>query len=1044
MALAVTAMVSCGSADSISVSEDAMPKLEYVCGQELDFSEGVLLVKNGKKTVEIPLNSEGVTVSGYDKNTVGEQTVTIEYDGVTTEIKVTVSPNVVVSGAVTDYLVGDSFNAAKGVATVTKADGTKKVIFLSSEDVTLTGFDSSVANSGLTVKVACKLGGESYEGSYTVKIHAVDEVKFQRPNKISYSSHYSLGADVSGGYFTLMGNGGKTTTNVNITADMVSGFNPSAVTAANSPLTQIVTVTYNGVPYTYEVKLTYTNISMICDSAEAFKSISWNGDSLPTISGEQGELALSLMSAYVAMNTSERELIPLDDVIPIAKAAMVYGFNAWANDVTLFNGAFGVVEGQVVLYAKSYQDVVDALELFGDKSNAIYTVAPLLLDIITIFGDEVVYQRAGDPASTIYFRSYPVMTEQNISNVKTLLLHLVDIYEDLSVVPYGWSADDLEQYSEKILSAYTEMLTGGYASYFYRLYYHVSEWREDNAIFDIFYTYFYNKDNLDALGLLYSVGLPGSIDEIYQYAVGAVQSIDSIESQIYKDTTIFFYNYYRTLECMNNIKANGSDMEKYVLENAYLNTLMGASSATAIDFEVMLEYMRTMPYGYYDLSAGLLGIESYDAFMTKYIEVVKNLVDNDAYDDTDEYAAAIKDLLDAYASLTPTQQYGVLSILNSQYADGAPELAFDDSEANMEAGLVCQLVVMINNHVRGELPETYASIYGDLVLAMEIYANRFGYDEWESDFTARIDNVTASLGNMSTEVKGIFDYYLGVAYAKYFGIREALRDNTPTDLGDFADEFELLGKALTDVQTAYYYLANSTTAHYNYFFAAFERATDISEQILGAPEHIVYAYYNEAIYKMYIANTEGGTDEIYLTYDYALGLYRDLYIDALAFYGGSTNVYDIYNGYELSEFFSTYYDMASAYVNKEEGSAIFDREKTLAALEAFRLLDSKAKSFFMVMEGELDLYYTALEAFIAEQFTEAAAEVATKLYTLERYYYSYETVNDETTLRAIEATLGELKTLYANLEGADSASFEVLLTAYEYYVARCEALLSAN
>ena len=82
--------VSCGSAESISVSESARGQTTYVVGQVLNLSGGVLIVNNGKGTEEIPLDSKGVKVSGYEKNTLGVQTLTVEYGGATTELIVNV------------------------------------------------------------------------------------------------------------------------------------------------------------------------------------------------------------------------------------------------------------------------------------------------------------------------------------------------------------------------------------------------------------------------------------------------------------------------------------------------------------------------------------------------------------------------------------------------------------------------------------------------------------------------------------------------------------------------------------------------------------------------------------------------------------------------------------------------------------------------------------------------------------------------------------------------------------------------------------------
>ena len=132
----------------------------------------------------------------------------------------------------------------------------------------------------------------------------------------------------------------------------------------------------------------------------------------------------------------------------------------------------------------------------------------------------------------------------------------------------------------------------------------------------------------------------------------------------------------------------------------------------------------------------------------------------------------------------------------------------------------------------------------------------------------------------------------------------------------------------------------------------------------------------------------------------------------------------------------------SAFVNKtEESTDVFDKEKTLLAIESFRLLDSSTKALFMMLEADKDMYYSALALFISEEFTEGAAEVATKLYSLENSYYNYDVTASDVALSSVREILGQLKALYEKLDGADKESFEPLEEAYLYYVEKCEKIL---
>ena len=107
-------MASCGSVEAISVSESDDYQTVYVRGQDLNLSGGILIIDEDEK---ISLDSKDISVSGYNKDTLGKQTVTIEYKGAKTEITVTVVERLVVNGAITNYIVGDNFDRSRGIFT---------------------------------------------------------------------------------------------------------------------------------------------------------------------------------------------------------------------------------------------------------------------------------------------------------------------------------------------------------------------------------------------------------------------------------------------------------------------------------------------------------------------------------------------------------------------------------------------------------------------------------------------------------------------------------------------------------------------------------------------------------------------------------------------------------------------------------------------------------------------------------------------------------------------------------------------------------------
>ena len=115
MALLVT---SCGGdankVSEIYITKSDLPRLEYVEGQELDLSKGKLTVVVGGKETKLPLTSEEVSITGYDAEVIGEQTLTVTYKELTTTFTVKVSERAVAENYETKYFVGSVFNPLKG------------------------------------------------------------------------------------------------------------------------------------------------------------------------------------------------------------------------------------------------------------------------------------------------------------------------------------------------------------------------------------------------------------------------------------------------------------------------------------------------------------------------------------------------------------------------------------------------------------------------------------------------------------------------------------------------------------------------------------------------------------------------------------------------------------------------------------------------------------------------------------------------------------------------------------------------------------------
>ena len=1042
-ALVAFTFVSCGDEIEISLKEDAMPQLQYVSGQELDLSSGVLVVKEDGETKEIPLNSDGVTVTGYNKDQLGEQTLTVEYGGKTVQFKITVVARMIVQEYVSDYLVGDTLNTNKGRLKITRNDGTTYTVPLSNASVSIEGFNSASAATGLNLTARYTSGSDVYTAGFTVNVYGIDSVELHRPNKVAYNSHEG-GLDISGGYLTLKGNEGKLSKDVALTLDMVSGFDLSAVNKNNTPYTQTLTVTYDQKTYNYDVKLVYTDISLFNENSKNYTNLVWTGTTLPTITEAQGSLALEMMELYLDMSKAEKSYISTSDALSVARAAMAYGYVTWSDEMLKYSDVFGMNEaGAIELYCKSYAAVNGAIDEISDPDSPLYTVAPIVIKLSEEFAKESLI-------SGLTFADCKVVEASVIKNKVAELNYMLELHEKFATIPANWAEQSISTYEAKILEIYSFITTGLYndssASQLYML---VSSWREEDDAFDILYAYYFTKDDMNSITKLASLRLPSELQELFNVCASAFNQISQISAMNTFDTSAFFYSYYRAIELSENIKDSENPIIKELYETLPLNGLLGITDTqTQYRFENLVEYFRTANGGSFQYySASLLGIEAYSQLLDAYIDTLTKLLEDSDYADSAEYGAAIKGLFNAYALLTPTKQLNFLAALNAYYNYGYPPLAFD-SDGDY-AYLTCLFTQLLNQYFSEELlaiSKDASVAYSNLVLAMEIYAQRASYDGWLKEFKTRMDSVISVYSALSEADKAIFDGYLSTAYDKYVSIRARYNDSTPaTDLGDWADTFGALDEAIVNIDNAYYLLEEGYPV-YNLLFSAFERANAIVNYILTeAPEDIRNAYLYEELYVI-PADLNNGVEYRY-SYEYMLNLYRGTYIDSLCgFFGGSANYYDAYNELNLDEFLDLTYELTwtfaweYAFATQTSQPPVFDRANSIALLNSFRALDRDAQVLFVMMEGDYGLYYSAVVQFIAEAFSANAAEVGYKMIELEQLILTSDP-EDATAVAAIEAALTELETMHGALAGDDATSFADLESVYEDIVNDARAII---
>ena len=202
---------------------------------------------DGSATI-IPLTTTGIKVVGYNSNRIGNQILTVTYQGKITILEVEVK-NTVQNIEIkqpptkTTYIKGEPLDLTGGILTVTYADNTTTNIPMTSNEIKVSGY-----NSDKTGTQAVTITYE--EKSTTLKVIVKNDVERieikKKPSKTTYIKGENL--DLTDGVLTVYYED-KTTANIPLTSNEieVKGYD------ANSLGRQTITVTYQGQKTTFEI-----------------------------------------------------------------------------------------------------------------------------------------------------------------------------------------------------------------------------------------------------------------------------------------------------------------------------------------------------------------------------------------------------------------------------------------------------------------------------------------------------------------------------------------------------------------------------------------------------------------------------------------------------------------------------------------------------------------------------------------------------------------------------------------------------------------------
>ena len=237
------------------ITLQAPTKDTYEYGEPLDLTGGSVtkVMASGTATTPVALTDASVTVTGYNPNQEGVQTITVTYEGESLTFTVEVVDNVQtisLNGTPkSEYKYGEPIDVSGLSITATKSSG-------ATENITVT-------NSMISGYDPNQLGPQTVTVTYnnvttTFNVNVVDYVKdieIVKPTKLIYAIDETI--DLTGGKVIEVMASGTATTPIAMTQAMISGFDSSTEGA------KTITVTYGGFTKTFGITVQDLASSMI-------------------------------------------------------------------------------------------------------------------------------------------------------------------------------------------------------------------------------------------------------------------------------------------------------------------------------------------------------------------------------------------------------------------------------------------------------------------------------------------------------------------------------------------------------------------------------------------------------------------------------------------------------------------------------------------------------------------------------------------------------------------------------------------------------------
>lgn len=1032
-ALAV-ALAACGQkADSIAVKET--PRLSYVQGQELDLSRGVLTATEGEKTWEVALSASGVKVSGYDKNQLGEQTLTVEYGGKTCTFKVTVHGRVEAVDYDADYLVGERFNREKGKLLLYRDDG------VASSSVRLNDAAVSMESAPFAAAGSSTLTA-TYQGNAAeikVNVYKAENKRLYSPNTLEYKSHDAK-LDLSGGYLVITANGGKLTRRVALTESMVSGFNPAAATAENiaTPLKQKLTVSYLGEEYSFDVGIRYSYVSLMRLRAGELA----NAD-LANLTEAQGKNAIEALNGYFGLTPADKALLTAEEKTAVVRAATVYGKKTW-NDV--FGACSGSVtvddKGKVAFLGGNYAKAHEDYTTLSGQYTSLTALADSLGNIVKEFANETI---ADGKTAKDYIGT--VLDARSLGEILNEFEYMFDLYEKYGAIPADWTQD-----KEAVKSAIQTVASSSYrAASYANLYEVVSSWCNVDNVFDTFYDYCYAEKDADLLKEMGSVCPPQAFEELHGNVRVAIDCVRAMADYSVLDTTDFFLLYDRIVADSEALASSTDAQTKWLYENMYFD--FGSNS---LPFYGWIMYLQIADYGYYFHCHGALGDEQFNGIWSAYVSIMEGIYENDTYEGAD-----VEAMFRSFVEAPPSLQYAFIASVNPYYNyfphyNAIPEHALDYSNALFSTNFTD----LVFGYYVGEgstLSTSGRVIFSDLMIALEDYSLRlYGGEKGDTkidyldQFLKKMATAEAKYATLTGDEKTAFDGKVGFFYDKYLAIYQMYNadgSQKAIALGEWQDEFTQLADVVNKVSVGYDLISGGILA-YGTLVSGYEYAQTLADNILkNAPADVVNAYY----YGNYVNG---------MSLESALYMLRESYANALT----EGNLWEEYRtATDLQAFMATaspvmqmQVDYMYAYATDDQAgvAAAFgaaNKQAVIAALNAFYPLSAEDKLLFYNIDytqtnysSSLFMYDAALNGYFEENLGSKAYAAALALLDWEYLYTAY--VNNDGAaedLAKLNTAVEKFNGLYTALDNELAEFNEYFSGMYSYYKTAYDAIEQA-